>query len=100
MTGDMGEVFNAMREASKERRAKNRERGPELLREAGIPFEVYNGGAHLKVGFQGDIYDYWPGTGYWKSSETRSGHRGVRKLIERIKRKQNVARLDDNQEKR
>lgn len=89
MTGDMGDVFNAMREASKERRARNRQFGPELLRQEGIPFESRNDGAHLIVGFQGFIYDYWPGTGYWKSRETGISRRGVRKLISRIQSEQN-----------
>jgi hypothetical protein len=64
--GDMGDTFNAMREAGKERRASNRETTPDLLRRHGIPFDTKNGGAHLIVYHGGKIADLWPGTGKYR----------------------------------
>lgn len=82
MTGDMGEVFNAMREASKEKRAKNRDSSAQLLTAAGIPYESKNIGAHLIV--DGDI-DFWPGTGLWMIRGHKRKRRGVRRLITFVK---------------
>lgn len=83
--GDMGEVFNAMREAGKKKRARNRENSAALLEEAGIKFESKNLGAHLIVEGR---YDFWPGTGLWIKRGTKRKRRGVHKLIEQIKREE------------
>lgn len=90
MSDDMVGIWDAMKDTSKEKRARNRQNGPALLTEAGIPFESKNNGAHLIVGPQGHIFDYWPGTGYWKSRETGISRRGVKNLITRIKRELSV----------
>lgn len=82
MTGDMGELFNDYRAVRKEKRAANRENGLKLLQEAGIAFEVKNGGAHLVVEGR---YDYWPGTGLWMCRGDKTKRRGVHRLIERIR---------------
>jgi hypothetical protein len=63
--GDMGDIFNAAREAGKERRASNRETSPEVLRQHGVEFEAKNGGAHLVVKHAGKVADFWPGTGLY-----------------------------------
>lgn len=89
---DIGATFRALRLASQEKRARNREHGATLLKEAAIPFEERNGGAHLIVGHPGYIYDYWPGTGYWKSRETGISRRGILKLIAKIQREGLTAR--------
>lgn len=78
--GDMGEVFNAMKEESKERRARHREQSSALLDKAGIPFESKNGGAHLIVEGSECYIDFWPGTGKWISRNGKHGF-GVRNLI-------------------
>lgn len=58
----MGDVFNAMRGYGQEKRARNRESSPALLRGAGVHFIERNDGAHLIVdGPKGSI-DFWPGT--------------------------------------
>jgi len=76
--GDMGEIFNAMKEASKEKRASNRVESSQLLTKANILYETKNLGAHLIV--NGDI-DFWPGTGLWIVRGNSKKRRGVRKLI-------------------
>lgn len=78
--GDMGEVFNAMKENSKERRASHREQSPKMLDGAGIPFESKNGGAHLIIKGSDGYIDFWPGTGKWISRNGKRGF-GVRNLI-------------------
>ena len=82
MTSDMGEMFTALRKVRQEKRAQNRESSAEILRAAGIPFESKNSGAHLIVAGR---YDFWPGTGLWVARGERTKHRGVRKLIARLK---------------
>jgi len=82
--GEMGEIFNAMKEESKERRASHREQAPKLLDEAGIPFESKNGGAHLIVKRSDCYIDFWPGTGKWTSRSGKKGF-GVMSLIKFIK---------------
>lgn len=79
--GDMGEVFNAMRKDSQERRRHNREQSRKMLEKAGIRFESKNGGAHLIVK---DDIDFWPETGKWIVRNGKKG-RGVRNLIKYIR---------------
>lgn len=83
---DCVEVFKAMKEHSKAKRASNRENGQRFLMEAGIPFIEKNGGAHLVVEGSDCFIDYWPGTGRWI---TRNGCKGfgVRNLIQHITKK-------------
>jgi len=83
--GDMGEVFNEMKEGSKKRRARNRKQSPKLLEGAGIPFESKNGGAHLIVEGRECRIDFWPGTGRWISRNGKRGF-GVKALIRYVKR--------------
>lgn len=79
--GDMGDVFRGMQEASKERRANNREGSAELLVLAAVPFVSKNGGAHLIV--DGRI-DFWPGTGLWMDRKSMKKRRGVQDLIRHV----------------
>lgn len=82
---DVVEVFRSMREASQRKRARNRQFGPQLLRQAGIAFEEKNFGAHLVVTHPSGVYDYWPGTGLWSRRDAHLTYeRGVRKLIDRL----------------
>jgi hypothetical protein len=63
---DLGELFNAAREAGKERRASNRDTTPQVLRDHGLTFEVKNSGAHLVVRHGDAVADLWPGTGKYQ----------------------------------
>ncbi len=69
-------------EASKVKRARNREHSTKLLVESGIPFSLHNGGAHLIVKVRHGFVDFWPGTGSWVCRSTKKQGRGVRKLID------------------
>ncbi|PHS64367.1 MAG: hypothetical protein COB09_08310 [Thalassobium sp.] len=82
--GDMGEIFNAMREDSKKRREANRANAPQILTDAGIEYESKNHGAHLIVTGSNCLIDFWPGTGKWISRNGKKA-RGVRSLIKHIK---------------
>lgn len=80
--GDMGEIFNDMKELKKERRASNTEKSTQLLIDAGIEFESKNGGAHLVVNqAQGLKADFWPSTGLWQIRGSKKQSRGVFNLI-------------------
>ncbi len=81
------EAMKLWRSQKKARRASNRAKSSELLTEAGIPFTIHNGGAHLIVAGE---WDFWPGTGLWHHRApapkgTAARGRGVRDLIARIK---------------
>ena len=82
--GDVGETFNAMREAGKEKRERNRESSPKILRQHDIEFEEKNMGAHLIVKHNGYVIDFWPGTGKWIDRATSKHRRGVYGLMRHI----------------
>lgn len=83
---DMGDFWRALREEGQQRRARNRERSPEVLTKAGIRFESKNDGAHLIVQGKAEVIDFWPGTGKWIPRGSTQYHIGVFKLIARIKK--------------
>ena len=85
--GDMGDIFNEMRQHSQEKRASNRENPVQILTEHGIEFESKNIGAHLIVKHDGKTVDFWPGTGKWNVRDGRQG-RGVFRLLEHLGVKQ------------
>ncbi len=78
--GDMGEIYKAMKEDSKSRRANNRDSAPKALEGACISFESKNYGAHLIVSHKNVVVDYWPGTGKWIARKGKKG-RGIKNLI-------------------
>ncbi len=86
---DMGDDFNALRQAKQAKRADNRDQSAALLTRAGVLFESKNIGAHLIVEAGAQTVDFWPGTGLWivrgPSSPDGKG-RGVRKLIDYVER--------------
>jgi hypothetical protein len=88
---DMGDMWREFKRQGQEKRGKNRETSPAMLKAAGIEFEEKNGGAHLVVRHNGHTVDFWPGTGKWI---TRGGRftvksRGVKKLIEHVQSEEN-----------
>ena len=84
MTSEMGEMFNAAREAGKARRASNRETSPDILRKRGVGFETKNDGAHLIVRHADKVADFWPGTGKYNVRGSKSYRRGVFNLLRDI----------------
>lgn len=80
---DMGDLWRAIKAQRQEKRANNRKSSEELLREAGIPFENKNGGAHLIVRPVGSklTVDFWPGTGRWTVRGLNQTAFGVHKLL-------------------
>lgn len=80
--GDMGDIFNAMREEGKKNRERNRDFSPTLLDESGIKYDSSNGDAHLIVYVKGKpAIDFWPGTGLFIVRKNKKRKRGVRTLI-------------------
>jgi len=77
-TAEMWREWGRQRAA---KRAGNRDASAQMLKQAGIPFESKNGGAHLIVAGR---YDFWPGTGLWQARGEATKQRGVRRLIARI----------------
>lgn len=80
--GDMAEGWGELRAERAAKRADNRARGIQNLKEAGISYVELNGGAHLRINCH---VDYWPGTGLWRDLNTKREGRGVFKLIRYLK---------------
>lgn len=85
----MRDAFKAMKEESQERRAKNRDQSPRHLEQEYIPYVSKNDGAHLIVGNEDNLVDFWPGTGKWIARKGGKG-RGVHNLIKFIKESNNA----------
>lgn len=81
----------AMTQASKARRAKNRDDSALWLQCEGIGFTSHNGGVHLVIVRKHATYDFWPGTGLWGRRDTTKRHRGVKRLIDAIRRAEKPA---------
>lgn len=78
--GDTDEDYRAMREESKRRRAGNRARAVELLRQYGVEFAEHNSGYHLIIRRPEGEWDLWPGTGLWKNRKGKEG-RGIFSML-------------------
>ena len=78
--GDMGELFNELKAASREKRSKNKEWSTNFLREQGIEFKSFNNGVHLRIE---PSIDFWPSTGRWIAGQY--SRRGVKELVKFIK---------------
>lgn len=85
--GDMAEVFNTMRVASRKKRASNREHGALHLKNAGVAFSVHNDGAHIVIPRDRPFVtvDYWPGTGAWRERGWTYSRRGIARLLAFLK---------------
>lgn len=80
--GDMGDLFNDLKQVRQKKRAGNRDQSAAVLSRAGIVFEEKNIGAHLIV-FGGETtIDFWPGTGLWIVRGENQRRYGVRKLVQ------------------
>jgi len=77
---DQVEAYQDHREASREKRAGNRESSAQILTDKGIEFERKNMGAHLIVSGSDCLIDFWPGTGKFIARNGNKG-RGVFNLI-------------------
>lgn len=82
---EISEMYAALNEQRKEKRAANRETTPALLEAKGVPFESKNGGAHLIVHTHTGLVDLWPGTGRWIVRSNKHRGFGVRKLFEYLR---------------
>lgn len=85
------DIFKAMKEAKRGRRAGNTEKSTQILTERGVAFESKNDGSHLVVQGAGDVIDFWPSTGLWivranGKTESVKG-RGIFNLLARLGKK-------------
>lgn len=78
--GDMGEIFNAMKEHSKDKKFNNYNRSIQILDERKIKF-IQLSDTHLRV----KNYDYWPSTGLFIELKTKKRGRGIFNLIKRLR---------------
>jgi hypothetical protein len=83
--GDMGEIFNSMREEKQKKRRSNTAYSTRQLQDEGIEFVSCNGGIHLQLAKGNQAIDYWPSTGLWWIRGTRNKRRGIAKLISYMK---------------
>jgi hypothetical protein len=86
VTGDMGDMFNAMREAKKAKRVANTVSSTDLLRNNGVHFTSHNAGVHLRIKVGQTYLDFWPSTGLWMVAGTKVKRRGILPLLVYIER--------------
>ena len=85
--GDMGDIFNAMREDSKIRRSHNSKNSMRLLKESGFKFQLLSeNGPHVRIG----CFDFWASTGLFCSRDGKSKGRGVLNLLRELRRNANM----------
>lgn len=72
-------------QARKLRRHEGRRRGTEALQRAGVAFHVLDRGWHLRMEVRGEVIDYTPGTGTWRTRSIEGLQHGVRALLQHIK---------------
>jgi len=63
--------------------AQNHISSATYLINAGIAFNTYNNGAHIKITRPSLVVDFWPGTGLWIIGRKRG--RGVRNLVKELR---------------
>jgi hypothetical protein len=87
--GDEGDFWRdvkpGMIEASKKKRASNRENARRMLLKSGLTFQTKNNGAHLVVHGAAGIIDFWPGTGKYISRDGIHKGRGLRHVLKLCK---------------
>ena len=82
MIGSDGRTTNPIRRAAQDQRAHNRASSMQRLEQAGIAFETRDGGCtHLIVAGR---WDFFPGTGVWRSRDGETCGRGVANLVAEI----------------
>ena len=66
--GDVGDTFNAIRAARKERRRANKPDNAQAIAESGVPHTVTNNGEAILFRQAGKPdADFYPSTGRWRS---------------------------------
>lgn len=73
-----------MKDASSERRDKNRVSSAEMLKRHDVHYETKNNGIHLIVKMHEKIWDFWPGTGKYKRRDSSDYRHGVKNLLKEI----------------
>lgn len=81
---DMGDIFKAMKEDSKNRKHKNLVYSTNLLASLNVEFEVKNCANHLIVNHFGKVADFWPSTGKFNIRGEKDYHRGVNNLLNKL----------------
>lgn len=85
--GEMGELYRAMKEDSRERKERNRVNALKVLGEENIKYESKNDGVHFVVDGPHGLIDYWPTTGKWVERAVAGlAGRGVSSLVNHVKR--------------
>lgn len=87
--GDMGEVWKATKDIRKAysaaKRLRNYEYAINTLRDNNISYLLKNDGYHLVINHNSNLIDYWPTTGKFSVRGSGSYHRGISKLMRKLK---------------
>lgn len=90
--GDTGDLYNAMREARKERHAKWHEENMKIMNESGIQFEAKNYGESLVTPLKAVFH---PSTGRWVY-KNRSHRGGAKAFVAWYRELEKEVKQDDN----
>ena len=77
--GDMGDYYNDLKEASKQKKIENLSSSLQLLEDNNIRFQKFSN-THIRIG----DYDFWPSTGLFRNIKTNKSGRGVFNLMRRL----------------
>lgn len=84
MSDETREIFQAMKQHSKEKREANKYQSMKWLEAAGIEYQILSPhGPHLRIG----SYDFWPTTGKYINRLTKKTGRGILNLLKNIRGK-------------
>lgn len=84
MMGDVGETYNAHKQAKKDKKLSNKEQSTKLIADL-FYFESKNNGTHLVVENNQMVADFWPSTGKYNIRGQSKYGRGVKNLINELK---------------
>jgi len=81
---DLGDLFREWKKESQAKKASNAEQSLAWLERMQIPFKVLSYNNHHTL--VADRIDFWPSTGKWRERGTGRQGRGVRRLMDYLKR--------------
>ena len=80
MSAEDYQGYKDLKKLKQSKCSNNRHKSTELLVNYNINFTSHNFGAHLVINHNGELIDFWPGTGKWCVRRGKEG-RGVFKLL-------------------
>ena len=82
--GDMAEMYRAIDDEIKRRRANSLAENTARLQELGLAFKSHNSGYHVVITHNGKTVDFWPSTEKWRDRSNNRIQGTMRKLLKHL----------------